>query len=192
MGTRSEGRESDEERSSGSGRAGVAQAAERMPNLGISVRIERSSRVHLALRTAFASSGMETIAVIGGNMLSRSAEGLEREFAASGHAGPRNGSHPVFHLSLSDAGPTSRTDAEWATLAARGVARLGFADAAYVVVRRGAVGGDQVHVVAARVDAWGRRIGRPGANQIVEAVAWDELTDVHVRAERRRYRPGHA
>lgn len=150
--------------------------------MGLTVRREPCSRVQLALRNAFgpdASYGMldreppphTASRVIGGTMLARSRQELEREFLADRHLRPQNKSHLLFHVSLSDPTSPERSDAEWATLASQCATAFGFRDAAYVVVRRRDADGERVHIIAARVDAWGRRIGQPTWHRVTVAVS---------------------
>ena len=86
--------------------------------------------------------------------MGRDVRALEAEF--SGRDGARASHHEtVYHVSLTLLGAARLTDRAWRSLVERFVARLGFHDAAYVIVRHEAPTAIRVHLVAARFDAWG-------------------------------------
>lgn len=94
--------------------------------------------------------------IVGGNMAGNSAYALSREFEFNAAMNPKV-SEPIFHASLRlpehESGRLS--DRAWAEIGRDYTERMGFGDAAYLVVCHGQ---DHAHIVACRVDFQGRRV----------------------------------
>jgi hypothetical protein len=141
-------------------------------DIAVRLTLEQSRTVRTALAVAFGVASRpgarnDAVAVVrgvivGGTMLGRDARALEAEF--SGREGARASHYEtVYHVSLTLLGAVRLADHTWRSLVERLVGRLGFHDAAYVIVRREAPTGIRVHLIAARFDAWGQRIIPPNS-----------------------------
>ncbi len=151
----------------------------------VRLTLEQSRTVRTALGVAFGVAsrpGARNVAVsvvrgviVGGTMLGRDVRALEAEF--SGRDGARASHYEtVYHVSLTLLGAACLTDRAWRSLIERFVGRLGFHDAAHVIVRHEVPTGTRVHLIAARFDAWGRHIVPPNsirAEQMLAAVWCD-------------------
>jgi hypothetical protein len=98
------------------------------------------------LREGMAGRAGEGI-VLGGNMSGRNARELAGEFGVFRRLNPAVG-RPVFHASLRLPMGETLTDAQWRDAARLYLARLGYTDTAYVVVRHPE---HHIHIVASRV-----------------------------------------
>jgi hypothetical protein len=174
----------------GGGRRWIELAAETQQDSEVRLTLEQSRTVRTALAVAFGvpsrpSPRHGAVAVVpgvivGGTMLGLDARALEAEF--SGREGARASHHEtVYHVSLTLLGAVRPTDHTWRSLVERLVGRLGFRDAAYVIVRREAPTGIRVHLIAARFDAWGQRIIPPNSIR-----AGQMLTTLWCDGEQRR------
>ncbi|GEM_PF-4825123 len=158
--------------------------------------IETSRTVRKALRAAFgwgpASRGRggepglpPEGAVVGGTMLGRTIEALEREFTARELARPCH-REAVYHVSLAASDGEVLGDADWATIGQLYAERLGFGSAAYVLVRRAGAEaargaeGDCLHLIAARVDAWDQPLSVPGPDKAERILRALELASATV------------
>lgn len=106
---------------------------------------------------------------IGGNMAGRTPRELAAEFRVV-RALPPEVEMVVLHASLSAPIGESVTEAQWVAIADRYAERMGFGDSAYVVVRHLDTAHDHVHLIASRIDAYGR----------VVSDQWDRYTGQEV------------
>jgi len=169
------------------------------------LRLERSRTVRSALRVAFGASprrgahhGVLAVSgdmIVGGTMLGRNMYALETEF--SDRTGARTARHEVvYHVSIACQERDGRSEAAWRPVVKRFAAHLGFGDAAYVAVLREAPTEARVHLIAARFDAWGRRITAPNGTRAEQILAVARGADADdgpdVRAARVAPMPGGA
>lgn len=85
--------------------------------------------------------------LLGGNLSGRNARELAREFGVFRRLNP-DVSRPVFHASLRLPAGESLSDAQWLDAAGAFLARMGYTDSAYVVIRHPE---HHIHIVASRV-----------------------------------------
>jgi Relaxase/Mobilisation nuclease domain len=95
--------------------------------------------------------------LIGGNMAGETAQDLAQEF---GHGRSLNLAvhKPVFATSLTAAPADQLSESDWQRFAARYVERMGYGNSQWVLIRHHDTDRDHVHIIANRVDSYGRRV----------------------------------